>query len=196
MITIKKPVFSTPDNDVKIYRDALSHTSVEMITELIEKCLQQDIYSHTSFDSWEPGIVDKSAEIKVLYLNADYPSIFHHLSRELFIRFKINPVGLHLNIHFMKKDCYINDHSDSHVDFAFTVYFNKNWVMEDGGIFQFIKDDVTYGILPEYNKMVMIRDTKHRVSRVNKDKCRITIQGFYCDDFKYKGKNISEIILS
>ena len=93
----------------------------------------------------------------------------------------------------MSKDCYINDHSDSHVNYAFTIYLNDKWEFDNGGIFQYIIDGVTYSILPESNKMVILRNTLHRVTKINKNITRITLQGFYGDKFTYKGKNINNL---
>jgi hypothetical protein len=194
MTTFKTPVYNTPEKDVQIFRDSLSQKSMEIITNLTKQCLEGNEYTYTNFQRWNPVIVGNSNEIKVVNLNDDYPEVFQIISRELFSRYNINPEGLYLNIHIMNKDCCVCDHDDGLIDYAFTIYLNTNWEFTDGGLFQYIKDDVTYGILPEYNKMVIISNVLHRVTCINKEKCRITLQGFYRDKCMYKGKSFHKIL--
>ena len=85
----------------------------------------------------------------------------------------------------MGEDCYVNDHYDNHVDYAFTIYLNKFWCLEYGGIFQFDIEENVYNILPTYNTMVILKNNIHRVTKTNSKNLRITLQGFFKHSFFY-----------
>ena len=101
--------------------------------------------------------------------------------RELKYNFNLETKGLILNIHIMTEGCYINEYSDGHVEYAITIYLNT-LKHEDGGMFQYQDSDenhinnhtqetMYHNIIPETNKMILLKHSLHKVSKVLKN-CR------------------------
>ena len=62
----------------------------------------------------------------------------------------------------------ISSHDDPIYAFGATVYLNRNWNIDHGGVFMWDEDGKTTAIAPEYNSMVL-NDSKqmHRVTAVS-----------------------------
>lgn len=198
MFLIKKPDYVSKKKSLIIYNKALSKKLITELTDYINKCLDEDIYSYTNIDTWNPSIKGDSEEIKVISLGVENQKLYRSVCKELEINYNLITNGMAWNIHVMKKGCYINEHTDGHVEYAISIYLNT-LEKEDGGIFQFEDIDelsdknVFKGIIPELNKMVIIKNTIHRVSEILKPKYRIVLQGFYSEKFFYKGESINRL---
>lgn len=190
----KPPNYISTNNRVFIYNNVLSETLLKECINYVNNCINNNVYSTTNILSWDKDIKGKSNEIKVIKLDKENKILKKKICYELNYKYNIFTDGLKLNFHIMQEGCYVNDHYDSHVEYAFTIYLNERWELEDGGIFQFDIDNIVYDVIPSYNTMVILKDNIHRVTNINSKKLRITIQGFYNHSFYYKNKPI-ELLL-
>lgn len=73
----------------------------------------------------------------------------------------------------------ISSHNDYIYQFGATIYLNKNWNIDHGGVFLWDENGETLAKVPEYNSM-MLNDSKqtHRVTTItpNAPEPRMTIQ--------------------
>lgn len=78
-------------------------------------------------------------------------------------------------------------HSDKDYYLGATVYLNKRWSSENGGLFLFESDSYLNVVVPKYNRCVInYKHNYHMVSQVssNIEEPRITIQIFVTNEFK------------
>jgi Rps23 Pro-64 3,4-dihydroxylase Tpa1-like proline 4-hydroxylase len=194
MCISKKPDFKSINNNVIVFNNVLSDVLLKECVDYTNYCIKEDIYSTTNKESWDNGIVENSEEIKIIKLFEMNIKLQEKICYELSNKYEMLTEGLKINIHIMREGCYINDHTDNHVVYAFTIYLNDDWNIENGGIFQYDIENTVYGVFPRYNTMVMIQDNIHRVTKIRKDVTRITIQGFYSESYFYKKKPINVLL--
>lgn len=190
----KIPFYKSINNNVFIYENVLSIALINECEKFAYMCINKNIYSTTNHLSWGSEIVDKSDIIKIIKLENENPQLKEKICYELQNSYNFMTEGLKLNIHIMYENCYINDHYDDHVDYAFTIYLNKKWEKINGGIFQFDIDNTIYNILPKYNTMVLLKNNIHRVTNITSNCIRITLQGFYSESFFYKNNSINYLL--
>jgi Rps23 Pro-64 3,4-dihydroxylase Tpa1-like proline 4-hydroxylase len=190
----KPPNYISTNNHVFIYNNVLSDTLLKECINYVNNCIDNNFYSTTNILYWDKHITGNSNEIKIIKLDKENEILKKKICYELKNRFNFHIEGIKLNLHIMQEGCYVNDHCDGHVEYGFTIYLNETWESEDGGIFQFDIDNITYDFIPSYNTMVILKDNIHRVTKINSKKLRITIQGFYSHSFYYKNKPI-ELLL-
>jgi hypothetical protein len=195
IMCIKKiPDFISVNKHVLVYENVLSEYTVKECIDFANKCIENDIYCTTNHESWRDFLVGDSEIIKVINLFNKNKILAKKICNELSNKYNMITEGLKLNIHIMQEGCYINNHTDNHVKYAFTIYLNDNWEDNDGGIFQYEVEDEVYSIVPKYNKMVIIKDNVHRVTKITKNIKRITIQGFYNHSYYFKNTPIDVIL--
>lgn len=193
MYISKTPIYKSINNNVFVYENVLSGLLIKECLSFASICINKKIYT-TNHISWPDYIVDKSDIIKIIKLDHLNKCLKEKICYELQNRYNFIIDGLHLNLHIMNEGCYINDHRDNHVNYAFTIYLNDIWKSSDGGIFQFDIDDKIYNIIPKYNMMVLLQNNIHRVTKITSNVSRITIQGFYSGAFYYKKKPIDFLL--
>ena len=128
---------------------------------------------------------------KIISINNNFPRLFDKLVVLLqqIIVFNKDDLSLYFNI--MNKGCAISRHSDEHVKFSVTIYLNRNWLSDFGGIFQYTtNNNVQKTFIPAYNNLMILKNTPHSVSKINSDKLRITIQGQCKNIIYYKNQII------
>lgn len=194
MIISKIPFYKSINNNIFIYENVLSKLLIDECEEFAHKCIDNDIYNTTNHISWDSGIVGESGIIKIIKLENENPNLKDKICYELKNKYNFITEGLKLNIHIMYKDCYINEHYDDHVNYAFTIYLNQLWEKKYGGIFQFDIDDKIYNVLPKYNTMVLLKNNNHRVTKINSNVIRLSLQGFYNETFFYKNNSINYLL--
>jgi Rps23 Pro-64 3,4-dihydroxylase Tpa1-like proline 4-hydroxylase len=190
----KPPNYISTNNCVFIYNNVLSDILLKECINYSNECIKNNFYSTTNILSWDKNITGNSNEIKVIKLDEENEILKKKICYELKNKFNFYTEGIKVNLNIMQEGCYINEHYDSHVEFAFTIYLNEIWGKDDGGIFQFDIGDIVHDLIPTYNTMVILKNNIHRVTKINSKKLRITIQGFYSHSFYYKNKPI-ELLL-
>jgi len=190
----KIPFYKSINNNIFIYENALSKSLIKDCEEFAYACINKNIYNTTNHMSWHSTIVDKSGIIKIIKLEKENPNLKEKICYELKTNYNFMTEGLKLNIHIMYENCYINDHHDDHVNYAFTIYLNTKWDKMNGGIFQFNIDNTIYNILPKYNTMVLLKNNIHRVTIITSNVIRISLQGFYSESFFYKNNSIDYLL--
>ena len=202
MFIIKKPSFVSNNKNLLIFNNALSEELINECVNYTKMCIENNIYTTTNMESWDDEIKGDSKVIKVIKLFKQNKTLNDKICKELKYNYNLLTNGLFLNIHIMSEGCYINEHTDGHVQYALTVYLNT-LKEEDGGIFQYedidgdnlnknMQKKIYREIVPETNKMILLKHSLHKVSNVLKN-CRISLQGFYSDFYFYKGEPINLI---
>ena len=197
MFLTKTPDHVSKNGSVLIYNNALSEKLLKKCSEYLTQCIENDIYSYTN-KSWEPRIKADSNEIKVINLKEKNKKLHLAVCKEIEINYNLITKNMAFNIHIMKEGCYVGEHDDGHVEYAISIYLTT-LEEKDGGIFQYVDtgdsfEKNTYkNIIPELNKMVVIKNTDHRVSEIVKPKYRAVLQGFYTENFFYKGQSINRL---
>lgn len=190
----KMPFYKSINNNIFIYEDVLSVELIKACEEFAYQCINKNVYTTTNHNSWDSTIVGKSDIIKIIKLENENPQLKEKICCELKNRYNFMTEGLKINIHIMFENCYINDHYDDHVNYAFTIYLNKKWEKSNGGIFQYDIDNTKYSILPKYNTMVLLKNNIHRVTNITSNVIRITLQGFCSESFFYKNNPINHLL--
>ena len=194
MVISKIPFYKSINNNIFIYENVLSKSLLEECEEFVHKCINNNNYTTTNHIDWPDYVVNQSDVINIIKLEIENIILKEKICNELRNNLNFITEGLYLNIHIMQKNCYISEHTDNNNNFAFTIYLNKIWKKENGGIFQFDIDDTIYNVLPKYNSMVLLKDNIHRVTKITSNELRITIQGFYLEKFFYKNNSIDYLI--
>ena len=190
----KMPYYKSINNNIFIYENVLSIELIKECENFVYMCINKNIYNTTNHISWSSTVVGKSDIIKIIQLENENPNLKEKICYELKNRYNFMTEGLKLNVNIMYQNCYIDDHYDDHVNYAFTIYLNKNWEKSNGGIFQFDIDNIKYNILPKYNTMVLLKNNIHRVTNITSNVIRITLQGFYSESFFYKNNSINYLL--
>lgn len=151
---------------MKIVRNFLNETLISDIENYVKKCdKNQHWYSNSK---WDKNIVKNSGLVTILpILN------FSKQLTESFITYdkKFEKYSFMFQYYEWHRGSYIPWHNDYCYDFGATIYLNKEWDVEDGGIFFYAEtDDVSdlKCVYPKYNTLVL-NDSKelHHVSLVN-----------------------------
>lgn len=150
---------------IHVYQNFLS----EQLLQDIRAYLDQKIVSESpvwySNVSWNNSVVKNSGNIMITQM-AEFKNQLLPYYRGLGDKFQNCDIWPQLFV--WSRGAYLPWHDDHGRDFASTIYLNKQWDPDDGGIFLY-KDtaDAIRGELPEYNKMV-INDSKleHHVTMI------------------------------
>ena len=154
--------------------------------ELYNKCVLYSIKTLNSTDmtfktnhSWDQNVVNDSAVVLIHVLTQE---------TELYIRITEtiqNKLGIHnvklIQFYYWLQGSHIPWHDDSCHNGAITIYLNKNWNEDWGGIFLFKDENDITGLYPKPNMAVHLTSgIKHSVSpTTNNSDIRFTIQVFY-----------------
>ena len=100
---------------------------------------------------------------------------------------------LQLYINILNEGSYIPVHDDSGYSLTFTIYLNENYDEKNGGLFSYSQLGDNILMIPKFNKMVMLNNVEHSVTKVNFEK-RYSIQGFLKRNIKTDILSITKII--
>lgn len=145
----------------------------ELLIEEIETYVKQSKNNKNGLwynnSIWEENIVKNSGLVSILPLHN-----FSEKIKNYFILYDKKFIEYTICVQYYEwyRGSYIPWHNDSCYDYGATLYLNKNWDVEDGGIFFYIEKNKTIDdlqcIYPKYNKLI-INDCKeeHHVSLIN-----------------------------
>ena len=101
---------------------------------------------------WGETVVEYSKPIKIKPLESNEKN-YHSIRKVIYELTGRFPDGIYY--YFWGPGSYIPWHSDDIYSSAFSIYMNKNWNYQDGGLFQYYENNKIQTILPEANTAVM-----------------------------------------
>ena len=138
---------------IKIYKDFFDPDCLKYIEESIEKS-KNTANLRTSYPSnaWHPNIIQESTPVMVYDL-FDTDILLKPLKEVIDIERKVN-----FMIYYWPVGSYIPWHDDSHASFTATVYCNRYWDRDWGGLFLYEEGNNILAEVPEWNKIVIQTD--------------------------------------
>ena len=166
---------------IKIYKDFFDPDCLKYIEESIEKS-KNGANLRTSYptNNWVPNIIQESTPV-IVYDMHDTDMLLKRLKEVIDIKKPVN-----FMIFYWPTGSYIPWHSDSHVKVTATLYCNRVWDRDWGGLFLYEEGDRILAEVPEWNKLVVqTKSTWHSTTSVvkpyyfpNGPSMRTTIQIF------------------
>lgn len=168
---------------MKIFNDVLT-------SDLIENIFAE-IKSKISLPSWAASVLfwDKSIMTNVGATVLQTPALENgekilEQARKFYPK-QLQDIKSYVHYYLWTKNSSISLHQDSKYAYGATIYLNKDWIIDEGGIFMWKdkseKSDYYKAYIPKYNSMVLNDENeKHIVTPVNPfaRNLRITIQIF------------------
>jgi len=160
---------------VKVFKNVLSEQLHQVIFEKVEKKLGDNCWAPSSL-FWHPGL--RTGIQGSTYQTVVDNDIHDKISKEIT---HLLPTHNFLIIqHYLwDKNAGIALHNDDNYLFGATIYMNRQWSINDGGIFIHQHENEYKAIVPEFNTMVLNdRKTYHLVTPVSPftSNLRMTIQ--------------------
>ena len=128
---------------------------------------------------WDMNIIKDSNTVHILTLDNQLPFI-----KELIKKYKSLGIGLdspfYFNLYVWPKLSYIPFHDDGQNEVASTIYLNKSWERDFGGLFLYEDKDEIKAIVPKFNKCIInTNNLKHGTSMTTFDApVRLSLQMF------------------
>jgi hypothetical protein len=138
---------------VKIYKDFFDPDCLKYIEDSIEKS-KNGANLRTSYptNAWQPDIIQESTPVMIYDLH-DADILLKPLKEVIDIEGKVN-----FAIYYWPVGSYISWHNDGHASFTATVYCNRYWDRDWGGLFLYEEQDKIFAEVPEWNKLVVQTD--------------------------------------
>jgi hypothetical protein len=164
------------------FADSLYQLGLDIASQ---KC-NEKFQIHTNW-SWDPGIVEESAPVICIKLDGERLQMVQSILEAKGVYDPETDLPLQeaggAMIYLWTNGSYIPSHSDGVYAKAITIYLNRDWSFNDGGMFNWYEESQNEwkSVLPSFN-MGMLNDTLqlHGTSAVTtKNKMRITLQVFY-----------------
>jgi len=138
---------------MKIYNDFFDSDCLKYIEEQIERS-KNTASLRTSYPSynWPNYIIQDSTPV-IIYDMYDADILLNRLEEVMEIK---NPVTF--MIYYWPVGSYIPWHNDAHATWTATLYCNKIWDMDWGGLFLYKEEDKILAEVPEWNKLIIQTD--------------------------------------
>ena len=138
---------------IKIYKDFFDPDCLKYIEDSIEKSKNTaNLRASYPTNSWQPNIIHESTPV-MIYDMYDTDILSQRLKENIDIK-----NDLHFMIYYWPVGSYIPWHNDAHTTWTATLYCNKVWDMDWGGLFLYKEEDKILAEVPEWNKMVIQTD--------------------------------------
>ena len=149
---------------IKIYKDFFDADCLEYIEEQIERSKEvRNQRFRTSYYGWSSGIVQNSAPIMICDIPDNNDMLLKRLKEVIDIK------TANFMIYYWPLGSYIPWHNDAHVKLTATLYCNKFWDKDWGGLFLYEEGDNILAEVPEWNKLVIQTSTTwHSTTTVTK----------------------------
>ena len=136
---------------VTLHHDLFQPDEIEYISrKSLEVLNDPDSTYRTNFTSWGQIIVKDSAVVLIHdVIDIDVKDIVQRVSKE-----KITDKKIRFNnimFYYWSNQSYIPWHDDGHVENACTVYLDREWAPENGGLYQYQDGRQVNTIVPQYN---------------------------------------------
>ena len=130
--------------------------------------------------NWGDNIVKNSSLVLAYEINKENLNYIKSKFIELNNKFKDKEIVGHFYI--WTKGSYIPMHNDSNYEYGCTIYLNKYWNIDWGGLYIWKENDKLNIEKPEFNKLIINKgNTKHGTTLLNYNvpEERLTIQIFF-----------------
>lgn len=164
----------------KIYKDFLSPEDLNIvIKESISIFNSKETRYLTNFTLWEDYIVKDSNVVLIYPLTPNNSKSYNLISKQTQTQFNLIPENI--MFYYWTSGSYIPWHNDGHTKQAGTLYLNKNWDEEWGGLYLAKETNKQHIIHPEYNSFTLQFDNmKHSTTPTTKfAPLRVTTQLFF-----------------
>ena len=135
---------------IKIKRNFFDNDLIDSLSSFAIKSYKSNKL-RTNFSSWNDGIVQHSSVVLIY-------DIFH--DNEIYKKLckKFDTEDYNFTFQYWTQGSYIPWHNDGYAAEAGTVYLNKKWNLDWGGLFMWMDDSSKkiYAEKPEYNKLIFL----------------------------------------
>ena len=135
---------------IKIKRNFFDNDLIDSLSSFAIKSYKSNKL-RTNFSSWNDGIVQHSSVVLIY-------DIFH--DNEIYKKLckKFDTEDYNFTFQYWTQGSYIPWHNDGYAAEAGTVYLNKKWNLDWGGLFMWMDDSSKkmYVEKPEYNKLIFL----------------------------------------
>ena len=135
---------------IKIKRNFFDNDLIDNLSSFAIKSYKSNKL-RTNFSSWNDGIVQHSSVVLIY-------DIFH--DNEIYKKLckKFDTEDYNFTFQYWTQGSYIPWHNDGYAAEAGTVYLNKKWNLDWGGLFMLIEDSSKkiFSEKPEYNKLIFL----------------------------------------
>lgn len=166
---------------MRIIRNCISEETAELATKNAIDLLDKDVWKNNR-DTWDKSLLAGHSG-KVLITKVD-PEVRAAVLEDIQMELPYSN-DLTMNYHVGLAESGIAMHGDDEHRFGATIYLNKVWHHDFGGIFLWCEDsdhlENLKGFVPEYRSLVINQDHEnHMVTRVSPglSEIRLTIQIF------------------
>ena len=175
-------------NDITVVQDILPPNFITALKNIVHSNAPQ--YKWATNLGWESELIKKSAQVAIFNLNGTTfePEIIQVYKKY----FDISKYNFNINYNLWHNGSYIAFHNDAHVVYSSTIYLNKIWDKNYGGLYLYYADkDTLKAIVPKYNLgIINTQQLHHGTSIISNDApIRETIQLFISD--KNRKSNLS-----
>jgi hypothetical protein len=140
---------------IKVYKNFFDSDCLKFIEESIEKS-KNTANLRTSY-AWNPAIIHQSAPV-MIYDMQDVGILREQMKIKLKKDIDVNFDAANFMIYYWPVGSYIPWHDDGHVNFTATLYCNKFWDRDWGGLFLYDENNKILAEVPEWNKLVIQTD--------------------------------------
>lgn len=145
---------------IKVYKNFFDSDCLKLIEESIEKS-KNTANLRTSYPSnnWGSDIIHQSAPVMV-YDMQDVDILRERLTdnKSQIKHLDIDFTTAQFMIYYWPVGSYIPWHNDAHATWTATLYCNKVWDMDWGGLFLYKEEDKILAEVPEWNKLIIQTD--------------------------------------
>ena len=166
-------------SSINYYTNFLNLNLIETIEDHAKKNIMSAKWQTSLF--WAPNIKHRSALVAVLPLSG-HKKICEQL-RPYYSKLipKTKKLYMEVNYYIWPPLSYIPFHNDGNKEIASTVYLNREWQIDNGGLFLYKQDDKFYAIPPTFNSCVINNNAvQHSTTLTTTDAPnRTTLQIFF-----------------
>ena len=138
---------------IKIYKNFFDTDCLEYIEKTIEKSKNTaNLRASYPTNNWVPDIIHESTPV-MIYDMPDTDMLLKRLKEVMDIKKPVQFV-----IQYWPTGSYIPWHNDPHANFTATLYCNKFWDRDWGGLFLYEEEDKILAEVPEWNKLIIQTD--------------------------------------
>jgi len=171
---------------MQIYKDLLDEDFADYLYNYAESVMyntNEDLPRVSSNYEWNEDVRHDSAPVFTIKLKPELREKFKEaLKRANLYDESIHQPLEHATLYVWTRESYIPLHSDARYGVAFTVYLNREWDYNDGGMLHWLDPETQEwkAFLPSFNTCAINnKGVDHATTPVkSKDKFRITIQCF------------------
>ena len=149
---------------IKLYKDFFDSDCLDYIEKEIEKGkLTANLKTSYPSSYWSPDIIHDSAPVMIFDMSP--PDMLLNRLNEV-----IDTTGqVNFMIYYWPGGSYIPWHTDEHTPMTATLYCNRIWDRNWGGLFLYEEEDKILAEVPEWNKLVIQTDSNpHSTTSVTK----------------------------